>query len=166
MSEKIRVLIQMTHTPEINMTMATPGASPASLLAGVDGFQMDTGFSPVQIPQKLRRAQGEVRSTGRLFSFDTRPEQSTYLIRGEVENEQALERLTVAVEQNPNGIGVYSDPRISAIAVCPSSPIGTHTDVENRLQVTDLHNRSMDGTDVVVAIVDTGVNMAHLRNKG
>ena len=166
MSEKIRVLIQMAHTPEISMAMATPGASSAPFLEGVDGFQMDAGFSPVQVPQKVRRPQGDARSAGRLFSFDTRPEQSTYLIRGEVEDEQALERLTAAVDQDPNGVGVYSDPRISAIAVCPDNPIGTHTDVENRLQVTNLHNRSMDGTDVVVAIVDTGVNMAHLRNKG
>ena len=166
MSEKIRVLIRVTHTPEINMAMATSGASSAPFLEGVDGFLLDKGFSPLQVPRKIRRPQDDARSAGRLFSFDTRPEQSTYLVRGEVEDDQALARLTSLVEQDPNGVGVYSDPRISAIAVCPSNPIGAHTDVETLLQVTDLHNRSMDGTDVVVAIVDTGVNMAYLRDSG
>lgn len=166
MSEKIRVLVRMAHTPEINKAMSSPRASSAPFLEGVDGFKMDTGFSPVQVPKKTQRPKAEARSTGRLFSFDTRPDQSTYLIRGEVENDEALERLIATVEKDVNGVGVYSDPRISAIAVCPSNPIGSHTDVENRLRVTDLHNRGMDGMDVVVAIVDTGVNMAHLRDKG
>lgn len=166
MSEKIRVLIQMAHTPEINMAMATPGSSGAPSLEGLEGFHMDTGFSPVQVPRKMRRPQADARSSGRLFSFDARPQKSTYLIRGEVEDDKALERLTASVEQDPNGVGVYSDPRISAIAVCPDHPVGAHTDVESRLRVTDLHNRGMDGTEVAVAIVDTGVNMSHLRNKG
>ncbi len=166
MSEKIRVLIRMAHTPQIDIAMTSPGEKSVPSLEGIDGFQMDAGYSPVQVPKKTQRTRAEARTTGGLFSFDARPEKSTYLVRGEVENDEALERLSAAVEQDPNGIGVFSDPRISAIAVCPSNPVGTHTDVENKLKVTDLHNRGMDGTNVVVAIVDTGVNMAHLNLKG
>ncbi len=166
MSEKIRVLIQMTHSTEIEMAATTRGAARATSLEAIDGFNIDAGFSPIQVPRKERRPQTEARAAGRLFSFDTSAERSTYLVRGEVENEEALERLTDAVAQDTNGVGVYSDPRISAIAVCPDNPIGSHTDVEQRLQVIDLHNRGMDGTGVVVAIVDTGVNIEHLRTKG
>lgn len=166
MSDKIRVLIQMAHSTEMNMAMTSHGESSAPELETVDGFNMDTRFSPVQVPRKERRPYTEARATGRLFSFDTRAEKSTYLVRGEVENKEALDRLIAAVDQDQNSIEVYSDPLISAIAVCPNNPIGTHTDVEHRLNVADLQNRAMDGTDVVVAIVDTGINMAHLHEKG
>jgi hypothetical protein len=54
-------------------------------------------------------------------------------------------------------VGVFADPRISSIATCPQSAVGNHENVADRLLVTQLHNRGMDGTDVLVAVVDTGV---------
>jgi hypothetical protein len=166
MADKIRVLIQMAHTPEMHMAMSARTAPTVPSLEAVSGFTLDAGFSPVSVPRKQRRPQAEARATGRLFTFDLRAETSTYLIRGEVENEEMLKTLAHAVAQDPNGIGVFSDPRVSAIAVCPGSPVGNDADVEQRLNATELHNRGMDGTDVVVAIVDTGINMAHLNAKG
>ncbi|NES85551.1 MAG: 30S ribosomal protein S14, partial [Moorea sp. SIO2B7] len=53
------------------------------------------------------RPRGYYRDFGfQLFSFDARPEVSTYLVRGEVADD-ALEPLIAAVEQDPNGIGVF-----------------------------------------------------------
>jgi subtilisin family serine protease len=166
MSEKIRVLIQMKHTPEISLAAARRSAPSVPSVAALQGFTLDSGFAPVKLPGKERRTTIRSRDVGRLFSFNASPEASTYLVRGEVENQQALERLTAAVEADPNGVGVFSDPRISAIATCPSGPVGTHMDVENRLLAGNLHNRGMDGSGVLVAIVDTGINLAHLRGKG
>ncbi len=63
-------------------------------------------------------------------------------------------------------MGVFADPRISGIATCPQSPVGDHQNVADRLLVAQLHNRNMDGTDVMVAVVDTGVNISHLQSMG
>ncbi|MBD2340595.1 S8 family serine peptidase [Calothrix sp. FACHB-156] len=97
---------------------------------------------------------------------NARPDVSSYLVRGEVADESALADLTASVESDPNVIGVFSDPKISTFAVCPSSAVGTHIDVENVLNVSQLRARGMDGSNVLVAIVDTGVNVAHLTRKG
>lgn len=166
MTEKIRVLIQMQHTPELNMARSRATAPSVPLLDGIAGFHLDSSYSPIQVPRKERRRSVQADDVGRVFAFDARPEVSTYLVRGEVEDEQALKQLTGSVAQDPNAVGVFSDPRISSIATCPQSPVGDHQDVADRLLVTELHNRGMDGTDVLVAVVDTGVNLAHLQSKG
>ena len=166
MADKIRVLIQMKHSTEIGMAASRGGSPRVASVASVQGFKLDERFAPVQLPRKVRRASTDPRGVGRLFSFDARPEVSTYLVRGEVEDERALERLQAAVAADPKGAGVFSDPRISAIATCPPGPVGTHTDVEDRLHTALLHSRGMDGSGVPVAVVDTGINMAHLHSKG
>jgi subtilisin family serine protease len=166
MAEKIRVIIQMRHTPALSMATTRAAAPSVPSLDQVAGFHLDSDYSPVQVPRKERRRTIRAGDVGRVFAFDTRPEVSTYLVRGEVEDEQSLERLTDSVAQDPNAVGVFADPRISSIATCPQSPVGNHLNVADRLLVTQLHNRGMDGTDVLVAVVDTGVNMSHLQSKG
>jgi subtilisin family serine protease len=166
MTDKIRVLIQMKHSTELSMA-ATRGGSPGeSAMAAVEGFHLDQAYAPVQLPRKQRLSGPQSRAAGSLFTFDASPEASTYLLRGEVEDEQALDRLTAAVAENPKGVGVFSDPKISAIATCPGYPVGSHEDVENKLAVGSLHSRGMDGDGVLVAVVDTGVNLAHLQAHG
>lgn len=166
MAEKIRVLVQMRHTPGLGMA-ATRGEAPS--LDGpekVRGFHLDRAFAPVKVPRKERRRGVRAGDVGRLFRFDARPEASTYLVRGEVEDDAALAELREAVARDPDGVGVFADPRIAAIATCPRSPVGTHQDVADRLRTADLRNRGMDGSDVLVAVVDTGINLEHLRERG
>jgi len=167
MPEKIRVLIQMRHTPELSaaLTASRLSASTVSSLV-TPGFSLDESYTPTQLPDRAPREIVGDMEVGRLFTFDARPEVSTYLIRGEVEDETALNRLTETVEQDPNGVRVFSDPRISAIAVCPQNPVGSHEDVANLLETSTLHSNGMDGSNVMVAIVDTGINLNHLRSKG
>ncbi|MCB1740561.1 MAG: S8 family serine peptidase [Gammaproteobacteria bacterium] len=156
----------MRHTPELGLAATTRGVPRAPAPEAVPGFHLDAGYAPVAVPRKARRAAIRSREVGRLFSFDTTPEAATYLIRGEVEDDNALDRLSDAVRSDPNGVGVFSDPRISSFAVCPSGPVGSHADVANRLSVATLHNRGMNGSGVLTAIVDTGVNVAHLNARG
>ena len=124
MADKIRVLVHMRHQEALSRAAMTAQAARVPALEGIKGFTTDPSYSPVMIPHRQRRQRTEAREVGRAFTFDTRPEVSTYLLRGEVEDEAALRRLTEEVEQDPNGIGVFSDPRISAIAVCPGSAVG------------------------------------------
>jgi hypothetical protein len=132
----------------------------------IPGFSLDEGYTPAKLPNRVPRERVGDMEVGRLFTFDPRPEVSTYLIRGEAEDEAGLNRLIEAVEEDPNGVGVFSDARISTIAVCPQNPVGTHEDVANLLQTTTLHARGMDGSNVMVAIVDTGINLEYLQSKG
>ncbi|MFQ5881397.1 MAG: S8 family serine peptidase [Candidatus Methylomirabilales bacterium] len=167
MPEKIRVLIRMRYTPELSaaLTASKMAVSFAPSLA-VQGCSVDESYVPVKLPDRQPRERVEDMEVGRLFTFDARPEVSTYLVRGEAEDDTALNRLIEAVERDSNGVGVFSDPRIGAIAVCPQGPVGTHEYAANLLETTKLHSRGMDGSNVLVAIVDTGINLAYLQSRG
>ena len=163
----MRVLISMRYTPDLSAAVRAMNVAPSTLPSELPGFSLDQSYTPLQIPERqLRDTVGE-REVGRLFSFSTQPEVSTYLIRGEVEDEAARDRLVEAAQEDPNIVGVFSDPLIQPILICPGSPpVGDHQMVENRLHVSQLRSLGMDGTNVLVAIVDTGVNLAYLQSKG
>ena len=161
----MRVLIQMRSMPELRAAMTAESFTMTTEAMSIDGFSLDQSYTPVLVPNRQRREQVGAREVGRLFSFDARPEVSTYLVRGEVADE-SLELLRTSVEQDPNAVGVFSDPRISAIFICPNTPVGNHRDVENLLRFPQLQAQGMDGSNIMVAIVDSGVNLAHLRSKG
>jgi len=79
---------------------------------------------------------------------------------------EGLSQRIEAVRQDPQVVGVFADPRIQAIAVCPVGPVGSDMDVEEVLDVDRLRRLGMDGTGVNVAIVDTGVNLHYLNARG
>jgi subtilisin family serine protease len=62
-------------------------------------------------------------------------------------------------------VGVFADPRIQPIAVCPNGPMGTDRDIEELLLVQELRRRGLDGTGVKVAVVDTGINLNYLKSR-
>lgn len=71
------------------------------------------------------------------------------------------------VEQVPEEVGgrrVFADPVIDHFT-CGSTPaVGTDALVATRLNIAALtaNNRGLDGTNVAIAIMDTGVNLTHL----
>lgn len=163
----MRVLIQMRHSPEIHDASMGMNMVPYSLPISSAAFSLDTNYMPVQLPNKQPRESVGATEVGRLFDFDAQPEVSTYLVRGEVENEFALRALMLAVEGHDDGVGVFADPQIEPCIVCGGdAPVGNDQNVENLLKVLQLHAKGMDGSDVMVAIVDTGINLAHLKSKG
>jgi len=169
MPDKMRVLIQMRHTARLGAAAFAAAPTPVTDLASLSalsGVAIDASYAPIQVPNRELRQNIGIMEIGRLFAFDARPEVSTYLVRGEVEDDAALERLVDAVDRDPNCVGVFADPKISAIAVCPSGPVGTHQDVESLLTTSQLHLNGLNGSNVMVAVVDTGVNLAHLKSKG
>jgi len=81
-----------------------------------------------------------------------------FAVRGFVEADSAAE-----IPQEADGRPVFSDPQIQPFPTCGGSPpVGAASDVQARLKVSDLSARGLDGSGVAVAILDTGVNLAHL----
>lgn len=72
-----------------------------------------------------------------------------------------------AIEDPPQSLGgfqVFADPRIEPFQTCIGDrPVGTHDDVAERLDAAGLHELGLDGEGVAIAIVDTGINLVHLR---
>ncbi|MCJ2129289.1 S8 family serine peptidase [Methylobacterium sp. E-045] len=70
-------------------------------------------------------------------------------------------------EGREDGVGIFADPEIGAFTVCAGSPpLGTTVDVARHLDVAALRAKGLDGKGVAVAVMDSGINIAHLRNRG
>lgn len=159
MSDSVRVMIQVRATPSLAAAAFGPvaAAPPVPGISELPGVQFAAGFSPVPIPPKP--------TAGAPAAAFTVSEPSTYVVRATVNNE-ALSNFLDQANNNPNVVGVFSDPKIQPIAVCPSGPLGTDLDVEELLLVEELKRRGMNGAGVKVVIVDTGVNLTYLRSHG
>jgi subtilisin family serine protease len=140
----------------------------AATLPGLETFVYDTSYAPIMLPKvtHVDTPGGELFDTQSALSVTLEPEQSTYLVRGTVE-EADLDNLTAAVKRREGIINVYSDPEIQPMIVCPgSAAVGTDADVERLLCTAAMRRSGMNGAGVLVAIVDTGFNIAYLNSKG
>jgi subtilisin family serine protease len=63
-----------------------------------------------------------------------------------------------------NGARIYADPHIEPFHYCASGAQGTVANVRTKLDVAKLQAKNLDGTNVALAIVDTGVNLPFLKN--
>ncbi len=72
-----------------------------------------------------------------------------------------------SLREGRNVVGVFADPIIEPCVICPSDPaMGSDKNVAALLHVPQLHANGMDGHGAHVAVVDTGINMSHLRSRG
>jgi subtilisin family serine protease len=152
----------------------------AGVLADADipalgALRLDPTFPPVPVPEpEVRRpARGEVAARTGARAFDVRrkvqvsldPLTTPYIVRGEIDGGEA----GVEALRRATGVSnVYADPLIAPSAVvCPGGPaVGTDRDVARLLGVERLAAAGMDGRGVLLAIVDSGINLAHLRARG
>ncbi len=168
MADPVRVMIQMYSTPVLATAAFGPvEAAPDVGMGALPGVQFDTAYAPVPIPAP---SSAESAVAGMAAAFSAR-QPATYVVRASV-HPDALEKFLAQAKQDTRVAGVFSDPRIAPIAAapsaanCPSGPVGTDLDIERLLNVAELRQRGLDGTGVKVAIVDTGINLAYLRNRG
>ena len=167
------VMIELAHTQRLEAFVrdtAGRGAVTMDLSAApqAEHFQYDESYGAVPLPKLVREVQpaGNVYDTTAEFRFDMAAEASTYLVRGTVKEED-LEQFGETMRAKEGVVGVYTDLPIETQIVCSGSPpVGTDATVEALLCVDDLHERGMDGKGVLVAIVDTGINMAYLNSHG
>lgn len=160
-AEFVRVMVQLRSTPALANAAFSPfAAAPPMRFSALPRVQLDAAFSPVPIPPKLPR-----KGPRDLYTSFNDAQPSTYIVRASVARD-ALPDFLSSTDEDPAVVGVFSDPRISAIATCPSRPMGTDLDVERLLFVDELKRRGLTGGGVKVAIVDTGVNLSYLRRRG
>ncbi len=158
----------------ISQPSEAPPKMRANTVPKLEGFNLDDKFGVIAVPQEMTTDSSEFESDAKENLYDTEAgtsfnyelDQSTYIVRGEVD-EDDLENFQKDAFKNKNVVEVYADPEIEPTLICPvSPPLGSDKTVEKLLNVSRLHNCKADGSGVRVAIVDTGVNMAYLNSKG
>jgi subtilisin family serine protease len=168
----MRVLVQFRTSPEVHAATLRGEAMPsfaATAEAPIPGLVIDPAFNPVQVPTPQAAEPG---ASPYLYSpavsFSLAPEEATYLVRGAVPDDPQGQRAALAeATARPEVVGVFADPAIGTCLVCPGDPaVGTDQDVADLLGVAALADAGLDGYRVPVAVVDTGINLAHLEGKG
>jgi subtilisin family serine protease len=166
----MRVLLQLRFSPSAHAAVMSGTAVSHDLTFGVSnttGFSVDPGYPPVQLPG--------VKSPGgmgpMLFAaapeFSNQPQDSSYVVRGYIADGPDQAQVIEAITAHPDVLGIFSDPVIESTIICPgAAAVGSDADVGNLLNVAQLQAAGMDGHGVYLAIVDTGINVAHLKTKG
>jgi len=170
---KIRVIIELSHNKKLesNMSAMMSEAAPRldkKAVPELKLLQYDESFGPVALPgtTRIEFDPNNLYDTSEAFSIDTSMEASTYIVRGEVEKGD-IDELTNEAAKSGQLVGVFADPQIQSMQVCPGAgPVGDHLLVEKLLCVDSMRAKGMDGSGVMVAVVDTGVNMTFLNSKG
>lgn len=116
-------------------------------------LELDPGFAAVPMGSGLPGQLG-------LESF-TPQDSDTFVVRAFVEADDP-QNLPAEIE----GRAVFADPAIAPFITCGGTPpVGAAADVRTRLNTAALSARGLDGDRVAVAIMDTGINLPHLRAK-
>ena len=171
---KRQLIVELKFNKDLaEVAFAAAPAAEKELDAGtvpkIAGVSFDKSFAPTNLPgMAARTAMNVPYVSGEKFDlaldsdgfFD--PQQATYIVRAEVDEKNFADLLG-----NKAVVGVYSDVEIQPTIVCPGSPpVGTDADVERLLCVPQMRGIRMDGSGVLVAIVDTGFNLAYLAAHG
>lgn len=145
-----------------------PVTIPLSAAAIPPALELDLSFPAVPVGSGIARE---------MSLESTRPYASKgFVVRGSIEVD-SLERVPANLQGLPlfadpaiapfvgGGNPPFSDPAIAPFAGAAAPHIGTMADVRTKLDVAALHGRGLDGTNVAIAVMDTGINLAHLKRK-
>lgn len=158
------MMLQLRYSPAVAASASTaPERFDAAATVTIPGVDIDPSYSPVPLRElKPTAPSGDPSDLRAPLALEMTPASTTYVVRAEIEEDQ-VDR----VRAHPQVAGVFSDPSIEPCIICPGSlPLGDHHDVEALLCTSQLHKCGMDGKGVLVAVVDTGVNIAYLNSEG
>jgi hypothetical protein len=138
----LRASAALALTPRTKKLASRPESVP-------DVVSVDETFAPVPL--------GRTGYTPRL-ALSTPAKSPEFIIRGEVDSENLG-----ALANEP----AFADPKIAAFPTCADdAAVGTASNVAAAIRAGDLHTAGLDGSDVAIAIMDSGINVAHLKSVG
>jgi subtilisin family serine protease len=154
---KVSVLLAMPAQESLreSASAALEGRSPSEFIRSAKvppGFRADPEFAAMPLGS-LEKAVATSESIA--------PEESEdFAVRGAIEVDSVDDLPTTM-----DGARVFSDPVIDAFPYCANAAQGTASDVESALDTAGLAGKGLDGNKVAIAIVDSGINLAHLKSK-
>ncbi len=117
------------------------------------GIELDASFAPVPL--------GTGRVTEMFVESATPGQSDQFVVRGFVEAASPQH-----VPEVVSGQRVFADIPIQPFVTCGDDPaLGDVALVRRKLQAEALAARGLDGTDVAIAIMDNGIDLAHLAAK-
>ena len=165
---KRRVIVELKHNKDLaEIAYSTAPVSEKTLDTGtvpkIAGVTFEKSFAPANVPAMTPRTAMDVPYvSGGKFDLSFEPTDSTYVVRAELDETRIDD-----VRRDGAVVGVYADVEIQPTIICPGDPpMGTDADVERLLCVPQMHRIGMNGLGVLVAIVDTGFNLAYLAAHG
>ncbi|MFI6318362.1 S8 family peptidase [Nonomuraea sp. NPDC050556] len=161
----MRVIIQLRPSPDLVAAVADPDrvATTADVADGLPGVELDASFVPVAVPRPVPRAGGDPLSLNQELDFSLAAEDASVLVRGTISDDELATRVTLLPSMRPDIVGIYADPVISSTLTCGGdAPVGDWHDVERLLNVAALNAEGLDGAGVALAVLDTGINAAHV----
>ncbi|MCO5193441.1 MAG: S8 family peptidase [Anaerolineae bacterium] len=168
-----RIILEMAYNESLAEASAAFAAGESAALEAAALPSFDTfSYDDTYVSEPLPNIQAGTHPENELFdpmanlAVDDSPAASTYLVRGTVADED-MAAFETEVNRKRSVVGYYSDVEIANFAVCPGSPaVGNDQTVEQLLCVPRMRQCDMDGEGVLVAIVDTGINLAYLNAHG
>jgi len=151
----LRVFIEVETTPSLLQALDSDkdlaGNPAAASRLSAAGLEVD----PDWVPMSLSRGDGARRTA------------ETKVFRGHLPPGRDGGRALDIIRREHPKIGVYADPRIDLCGLGPSDPAcGTVIDVGRKLGSEDAHRRGCTGEGVTVALVDSGIDISYLHDKG
>jgi hypothetical protein len=166
---KMRVLLTVPETPALAMaTMAAGGGTDPASVSLPAGFELDEQFDPVLIEGP--RAGGALMTFGGIAAAPApspiASSPSAYIVRGYIDSDD-LQTVTQNSQLPSGETRLFSDPDIGLMPTCGGDPpVGHDGRVRQQLHAGSLQQLGMDGQNVAIAIVDNGINLAHLALRG
>ncbi len=162
----ISVLVVFPQSPALQeATPRAPGAFTGftaaplaeSLKEQAPAIDVDPSFAPIPL------GAGDALSVTFESSLAERSE--SFAVRATIDS-----ALIDEYSEPRDGMQVFADPPIGEMRrppICPGEPAyGSAADVRGALQVDALQRDGLTGRSVALAIVDTGINLDHLRRQG
>ncbi|MGV9776798.1 S8 family peptidase [Streptosporangium sp. NPDC003464] len=163
----MRVLIQLRPSPDVVAAVADPGVTTttADVADRLPGVVLDPSYTPVAVPRPVPAAGGDPLSLNQALTFSLAADDASVMVRGEISDDELSTRLTLLPTLRNDVVGIYADPVIETNLTCGGdAPVGDWHDVERLVHAAELHAEGLDGSGVALAVLDTGINAAHVKH--